>query len=424
MKKRIAFHTLGCKLNFSETSSIARQFRTNEYDIVDFREQADIYVINTCSVTGIAEKKCKQAIRQANRRNPEARIAVIGCFSQLKPEEIKSLAGVDIILGSNDKFNLPSLLNAQKDSETRENGNKTFIPSFSSDDRTRSFVKIQDGCDYYCSYCTIPYARGHSRSGSIPGVLETVSEALQHNIREIILTGVNVGDFGRKTGETFFELLKSLAEVNRLERIRISSIEPDLCSDEIIELVAASGKLLPHFHIPLQSGSNTILRAMKRKYRREVFESRVLKIKEMMPEACVAADVIVGFPGESDSLFIETFEFLKKLPLSALHVFPFSERPGTMAVDLADKVPGHIKHERSHILHLLGAEKKDTFYKMSAGMNVNVLFESQNEHGFMSGLSENYIRVKTPYNADLVNEIIPLELICQDKDGVYLYKPV
>jgi threonylcarbamoyladenosine tRNA methylthiotransferase MtaB len=419
MKKRIAFHTLGCKLNFSETSSIARQFRESDFDVVDFKEEADIYVINTCSVTAMAEKKGKLAIRQAHRRNPDGKIAVVGCFSQLKPDEIKSFEGVDLVLGSNDKFDLFSIISEHHAEKPAGAVNTEFIPSFSSGDRTRSFVKIQDGCDYYCSYCTIPYARGHSRSGTIEGVLKTVSEALQQNIKEIILTGVNVGDFGRKNGENFCGLLQALDEINRIPRIRISSIEPDLLTDEIIGLVANSSRILPHFHIPLQSGSNAVLSAMKRKYPRETFESRVLKIKERMPDACIAADVIVGFPGENDALFNQTLEFIQGLPLSALHVFTYSERPGTLAAALNEKVPGEIKQHRSQILHRLGDHKKQEFYKNAKGKTVQVLFESENENGLMSGFSENYIRVRTSYKPEWVNQIVELQLNEQDEDGVY-----
>lgn len=421
MKKRIAFHTLGCKLNFSETSAIARQFSTGEFDIVDFKEDADIYVINTCSVTGIAEKKGKSAIRQAHRRNPDAKIAVVGCFSQLKPEEIQKIEGVNVVLGSNDKFNLYTLLSEETQEIQEDHANKRFIPSFSSGDRTRSFVKIQDGCDYYCSYCTIPFARGHSRSGSIASVLETVSEALQQNSKEIILTGVNVADFGRKNGESFLQLLETLDEISRIPRIRISSTEPDLLNDEIIRLVSQSERILPHFHIPLQSGSNAILSAMKRKYPRETFASRVYKIKEFMPDACIAADVIVGFPGENDRLFNETLEFITSLPVSALHVFTYSERPGTLAAALNEKIPVPVKQERSRILHELGDAKKSAFYASCQGKRMKVLFESEQENGMISGFTENYIRVRTPYNPKWINKIIELELTAQDPDGVYVH---
>jgi threonylcarbamoyladenosine tRNA methylthiotransferase MtaB len=435
MKKKIAFHTLGCKLNFSETSTIAREFREGDYEIVDFKDLADIYVINTCSVTGTAEKKCRLAIRQAHHRNPAASIAVVGCFSQLRPEEVAILDGVDIILGSNDKFRLPAILNSHQPISPpvcRQAGQQIsrsadqhidFISSFSSNDRTRSFVKVQDGCDYYCSYCTIPFARGNSRSASITEVLDSVSEALKQGMKEIVLTGVNVGDFGKNTGESFYELLVALDTVNRIERIRISSIEPNLLSDEIIKLVAASGKLLPHFHIPLQSGSDTILMAMKRKYTAEVFSSRVLAVKETMPHACIAADVIVGFPGETEEDFQQTYNLIRSLPVSYVHVFSFSKRPGTLASNIKDTVPPALIKERSHRLQQLSDVKKNEFYESCKGSRAKVLFESDNHQGFMHGFTENYIQVKTPFQQELINTICEIELKDRADDGCYLYQP-
>lgn len=429
MKKRIAFHTLGCKLNFSETSTLARSLRGDDYDVVDFKDTADIYVINTCSVTGTAEKKCKQAIKQAHHRNPDASIAVVGCFSQLKPDEIANLEGVDIILGSNDKFLLPEILATHQNLNTsahRHIGTSAhqinFIPSFSSNDRTRSFVKVQDGCDYYCSYCTIPFARGKSRSGSIAEVLDTVSEVLRLGMKEIILTGVNVGDFGKNSNEDFYALLTELDKINRIERIRISSIEPNLLTDQIIELVAKSGKLLPHFHIPLQAGSDKTLKAMKRKYAVEVFASRVMKIKELMPNACIAVDVITGFPGETEDDFMETYNLISTLPVSYTHVFSYSSRPGTLASKLTDAVHGDQIKDRSHRLQALSDHKKDNFYASCKGLKVKVLFESDNHQGFMHGFTENYIQVKTKYNKDLVNSIIEMQLHDWDDDGVYLFQ--
>ena len=415
-KKRIAFQTLGCKLNFSETSSISRQFRDGGYEVVNFKDLANIYVINTCSVTGLAEKKCKQAISQAQRRNPNARIAVVGCFSQLKPEVVSALKGVDLILGSTSKFELFERL--QMDSskvsqihvDEKEGQLTEFVPSFSSGDRTRSFVKVQDGCDYFCAYCTIPFARGHSRSGHISQVLDMVSEVLRQGIKEIILTGVNVGDFGRKQGETFLDLLISLEEVKRISRIRISSIEPDLLNNDIIELVAKSHKFLPHFHIPLQSGSNHILSLMKRRYPREVFENRVLSIRSLMPDACIAADVIVGFPGETDDDFIETLQFIEKLSISYVHVFTYSERPGTLAENLTNSVPHAIRTERSRLLHDLSTRKKHEFYERCIGKTFQVLFESDNVNGFMHGFTENYIKVKTPFDPKMINQIVETKL--------------
>jgi threonylcarbamoyladenosine tRNA methylthiotransferase MtaB len=412
IKKRIAFHTFGCKLNFSETSSIAREFREGSFEIVDFKEEADVYVINTCSVTGTAEKKCKFAIKQAHRRNPEARIAVIGCFSELKPEEIAAFEGVDIILGSNNKFRLPEILLSDDSAgswQSAVGSRLEFVPSYSSGERTRSFVKVQDGCDYFCSYCTIPFARGNSRSGNISEVLDLVSKVLKEGFKEIILTGVNVGDFGRKNGETFFDLLKALNEINRLQRVRISSIEPNLLTDDIIEFVATSRNLLPHFHIPLQSGSNKILKLMKRKYERSVFESRVTKIKAVMPHACIAADVIVGFPGETEDDFQETFDFIQKLPISYVHVFSYSERPGTKAAEMTNQVDGKSKSSRSQRLHSLSEIKKREFYESCKGLPSKVLFESDNHDGFMHGFTENYIKVSAPYNPQWVNEIVAVE---------------
>ncbi|MEI6575980.1 MAG: tRNA (N(6)-L-threonylcarbamoyladenosine(37)-C(2))-methylthiotransferase MtaB [Bacteroidota bacterium] len=441
MKKKIAFHTLGCKLNFSETSGIARQFREDDYEQVDFQHEADIYVINTCSVTGTAEKKCRQAIRQARKRNPEASIAVVGCFSQLRPAEVASLEGVDVILGSNTKFDLFNIIEtrsregrraqeihidekAKQFSETEDTkpggtSSNTFTPSYSSGDRTRSFFKIQDGCDYFCSYCTIPFARGLSRSASIDQVIEMAGEIVGLGIREIILTGVNVGDFGSKEGSSLFGLMKALETVKDIGRIRISSIEPELLTDEMIEWSAKSKHFLPHFHIPLQSGSDKILKLMKRHYQTAVFRSRVLKIKEVMPHACIAADVIVGFPGETEEDFMDTYRFIEDLPLSYCHVFTYSERPGTLSVKLDDKVQDSLKTDRSMRLHRLSERKKEVFYQSVKGSQQAVLFESDNDKGMIYGFTDNYIKVKTAYDTKLVNEIRDVTLENLESDLTY-----
>ena len=425
--RSIAFHHFGCKVNYAEASSLSRQFRDKGYTLTDFHRKADIYVISTCVVTAVAEKKCLAAIRQAHKLNPEARIAVIGCFSELKPGQLAGMEGVDLVLGHNGKFNLLKELenlDHHKDyhgglTEDIKAAKGTFIPSFSMGDRTRSFLKIQDGCDYYCSYCTIPLARGHSRSDSIENVLKNAREIAANGIREIVLTGVNIGDFGRKEGAHFLELIRSIEAEIDIPRIRISSIEPDLLSDDIIDFVAASSRFLPHFHIPLQSGSNRILKAMHRRYNRELYAGRVEKIRSVSPFACIAADVIVGFPGETDEDFMDTFRFLEALPLSYMHVFTYSQRENTRAANLLNPVEGKIKKERSDLLHQLSVRKKELFYDLNKGRLVNVLFESSDTNGFMHGFSENYIRVKTSFNPDHINDIIPVSLDNLDNDGIY-----
>lgn len=434
-KKRIAFHTLGCKLNFSETSTLAREFRSLGYEITDFDEQADVYVIHTCTVTQTAEKKSRAAIYQAIRRNPQARIAVIGCYSELRAENLRKIEGVDIVLGNHDKFCLPALIEGadqqtgaslsepcyQKDHGVAPQGQ--FYPAYSSGDRTRSFLKIQDGCDHYCTYCAIPYARGHSRSATVEQALETARKAAATGVKEIVLTGVNIGDFGRRNGEKLIDFLRRASEEQIVERLRISSIEPELLTDEIIELVAGSEMLMPHFHIPLQAGSDAILRRMRRKYDTKLFASRVYKIKELMPQACIAADVIVGFPGETDELFGETYRFLEQLPVSYMHIFTYSDRPGTPASKMDGKVEPQVKRNRSKQLHELSEAKLAAFYQSCHGMPVTVLFESDNENGWMSGFTENYIRVKTPFNPKLSNTLVKMILQNTDSQGQYLYLP-
>ncbi len=421
--KKIAFQTFGCKLNFSETSSIAKSFISEGYEVVNFKEKADIYVINSCTVTGNAEKKCKTAIKQANKRNPNSKIAIIGCFSQLRPDELANFEGVDIILGNKEKFHLLDYVEKIKDQQIVDvadlKTDKEFFASYSLGDRTRSFLKVQDGCDYFCSYCTIPFARGRSRSDTIEDTVKTAKEIAQTNIKEIILTGVNVGDFGKHQNEKLIDLLKELDRIDGIERIRISSIEPDLLTHEIIEFVARSNKFLPHFHIPLQSGSNDILKTMKRKYKRELFADRVEKIKSLIPDCMIAADVIVGFPGESEELFTETYEFIRDTDINYAHVFSYSTRPGTLAAKMENKVPPHAIKERSKKLHELSERKKQKFYLDHQEKTFNVLFESENNQGFIQGFTENYIRVKYPFEKNLINQIVSVKLEQPDEQGIF-----
>ncbi|MCK4570295.1 MAG: tRNA (N(6)-L-threonylcarbamoyladenosine(37)-C(2))-methylthiotransferase MtaB, partial [Bacteroidales bacterium] len=391
--KRIAFQTFGCKLNFAETSTIARQMKEEDYEVVAHKEEADIYVINSCTVTANAEKKCRAAIRQAKRRNPDARVAVIGCFSQMKEDDLSRMEEVDLVIGNEEKFMLNDYLKDNSYAGACHSfvGNisksDVFAPSWSSGDRTRSFLKIQDGCDYFCTYCTIPFARGRSRSATIADTVKSANEIASIGMREIILTGVNIGDFGKPNAESFFDLIKELDKVEGIDRIRISSIEPDLLNEEIISFMDRSDKFLPHYHIPLQSGSDKVLKLMKRKYAREVFAQKVKEIKRHMPHACVAADVIVGFPGETGEDFRATYDFLKELEISYLHVFTYSERPGTKAASLEGKLSNNEKHERSRILHELSDIKKAAFYKQNIGSSRQVLFESDNSNGYMHGFT-------------------------------------
>ncbi len=426
--KKIAFQTLGCKLNFSETSSISRQFGKDGFKQVSFSEPADIYVINSCSVTKNAEKRCKTLIRQALKKNPEAHVAVIGCFSQLNPEEIRTIPGVDIVLGNSDKFNLFEHIK-NLEAGSRSNGKDidiavqepdSFVPSFSMDDRTRSFFKIQDGCDYFCSYCTIPMARGRSRSNTIAQTIEMATRIAQTNMKEVVLSGVNIGDFGKEHGEDFLGFLKELIKIEGLERIRISSVEPDLLSDEIIELVAANHKLMPHFHIPLQAGTDEVLKAMARRYDTALFASRVKKIKSLMPHACIAADLIVGFPAETDELFRQSYEFIRKLDVSYVHVFTYSERENTRAIKYDKQIPTGERIQRSKIMQQLSSHKKDAFYRENKGHSSQVLWEKDNVKGYMHGFTENYIKVKRLYNPAKINTIEKVQLNHLDEDGVYL----
>ena len=425
-KKKIAFYTFGCKLNFSETSSIAKQFSENEFEVVDFKDLADIYVIHSCSVTAIAEKKCRATIRQAARRNPNAAISVMGCYSQLKPDEIAEMDGVKWVLGNAEKFRLADIINSecndnvdQTIDHTSIEFTKDFVSSYSIDNRTRSFLKVQDGCDYFCTYCTIPVARGRSRSDNIAGTIEKASIIAGTRIKEVVLTGVNIGDFGKHHNESFLDLLKALDEIEGIDRYRISSIEPNLLTDEIIAFVAQSKRFTPHFHIPLQSGSDKILQMMKRRYLRADFANRVAKIKELMPHACIAADVIVGFPGETEEDFIDIYRFIEHLNISNLHVFPYSVRPGTKAAALPGQLSNTEKDNRSRRLHLLSDEKKEEFYKTNKGRNVSILWEKDTENGMMFGFSENYVRAKTPFRANLVNVVKEVVLDELDENCVF-----
>ena len=421
----IAFHTLGCKLNFAESSDLARRFSAQGYNQVDFKQKADVYVLNTCTVTQIAEKKCRNAIRQAHSLNPEAIIAVIGCFSQLNPDVIETIEGVDIILGNDDKHKLVDyVLNHHKTSSPTNkvfdiSRLKTFYTSYSSDDRTRSFLKVQDGCDYFCTYCAIPFARGRSRNKDIETIIDCAKQLAKEGKKEVVLTGVNIGDFGKSTNETFLDLIKRLDEIEEIKRYRISSIEPNLITKEVIDFCANSRAFLPHFHIPLQSGDNKILKLMHRKYERELFAERVNYIKEKMPLAFVAADVIVGFPQETKEDFLSTYKFIESLPLAFLHVFTYSERPNTIAAKMQGKVPIAERRERSKELQKLSLEKKIKFYEKNCGNKEKILWEADNENGMMFGFSGNYIRVARPFEEKYINQITEEELTKLDKSKQY-----
>ena len=416
IRKKVAFHTLGCKLNFAETSTISRSFPEDKFERVPASSGADIYVINTCSVTDAADKKCRQAIKKFIGLSPGAYIAVVGCYAQLKPQEISSIPGVDLVLGTNEKFDIAQFIeDAEKKTVAEVHScdltySDIFNTSYSVGDRTRSFLKVQDGCDYGCSYCTIPIARGRSRNPEIPQVIREAAEIAGRGVKEIVLTGVNIGDFGKSTGESFFGLLSELTKVNGIERIRISSIEPNLLTDEIIHLAATNEKILPHFHIPLQSGSDRILGLMRRRYSTEVFGNRVKMIRDMLPNAGIGADVIVGFPGESASDFEDTCSFLNEMPLSYLHVFSFSERPGTAAEKLPGKVSAQEIAARSKTLILLSENKNLEFCKLNIGLITSVLFEKSSVEGMISGFTSNYLRVGYPWQAKLANKIKKVKL--------------
>ena len=424
INKKVALYTLGCKLNFSETSTVARMFQEEGFARVDFNETPDVYVINTCSVTENADKKCKQLVRKALKVNPAAFIAIIGCYAQLKPEEIAQIYGVDMVLGASEKFKIvehfqdlekkeKAVIYSSKIKEVKE-----FVPSYSKGDRTRSFLKIQDGCDYFCTFCTIPLARGKSRNNSIAETVEVAKEVALTAAKEVILTGVNIGDFGQGEGENFFELIQKLDTIEGIERFRISSIEPNLLSNDIIDFVAHSDKFMPHFHIPLQSGSNKILKAMRRKYLKELYVERVSRIKELMPHASIGVDVIVGFPGETEEDFLETYNLLNELEVSYLHVFSYSERQNTTAVKMEGVVPKSIRADRSKMLHILSEKKKRFFYQQHLGETYHVLFEAEQHDDALNGFTENYIKVKVPYSAAFENQIKAVTLKSIDLDGI------
>lgn len=432
--KKVAFYTLGCKLNFAETSTIARSFEEDGYIRVDFDDPADIYVINTCSVTENADKQFKQIVRKALKTNPKAFLAAVGCYAQLKPEELASVDGVDLVLGAKEKFNITQYI----DDLTKNNEGIVhsceisetdfYVGSYSIGDRTRAFLKVQDGCDYKCTYCTIPMARGISRSDTIENILNNAKKISDKGIKEIVLTGVNIGDYGKgefgnkKHEHTFLELVQALDKVEGIERLRISSIEPNLIKDETIDFIAQSKSFVPHFHIPLQSGSNDILKKMKRRYLRELYVSRVTKIREVMPDACIGVDVIVGFPGETDEHFLETYHFLNELDISYLHVFTYSERDNTEAVLMDGVVPDAVRAKRSKMLRGLSAKKRNAFYESQLGKEKTVLFESDNKQGYIHGFTENYVKVKAPWDPALVNTLHKVKLTKIDVDGMVRFE--
>lgn len=424
--KKVSFYTLGCKLNFSETSTIGRQFEDAGYAKVDFEDRPDIYVINTCSVTENADKKCKQLVKKAKSINADAFVIIIGCYAQLKPEFISNIEGVSMVLGANEKFNIVEHienLDINKKEVIVENENiketNDFVPAFSYGDRTRSFLKIQDGCDYFCTFCTIPLARGKSRNASIE---ETVSEARKvadTDIKEVVLTGVNIGDFGQGGDENFYQLIQELDKIDGIDRYRISSIEPNLLSDEIIDFCLTDAKkFVPHFHIPLQSGSDVLLKAMRRKYLSDLYANRVEQIKRLRADACIGVDVIVGFPGETEEEFEKTMNFLKDLDVSYLHVFTYSERAKTTAIKMDNAVPMNIRKERSKKLRILSNKKKRAFYEANIGRTETVLFEQENNDGYMYGFTENYVKVKYPYDANLTNTFKSIKMTEIDRDGL------
>jgi threonylcarbamoyladenosine tRNA methylthiotransferase MtaB len=425
--KKVAFYTLGCKLNYSETSTISRLFETNGYQKVEFHEAADIYIINTCSVTDNADKKCRKVVKEALKYSPNAFITIIGCYAQLKPKEISEIPGVDAVLGASEKFRLIELLGSFEKKEkpavfsSEISEAKDYYCSYSVNDRTRTFLKVQDGCDYSCSFCTIPLARGSSRSDTMENILKVAKEIAETtDTREIVLSGVNVGDYGIVDGKRindFLELIKELDQVEGVERFRISSIEPNLLTDEIIEFVSSSKKFVPHFHIPLQSGCNKILKLMRRRYVRELYEERVSKIKSLMPHCCIGVDVIAGFPGETEEDFLDTYNFINNLDISYLHVFTYSERDNTHALTMKDIVPVGIRNERSKMLRILSEKKRRFFYENHLGSTMQVLFEADIEDGMMHGFTENYIRVAAKYDPVLINEIRTVNLRSINKKG-------
>jgi threonylcarbamoyladenosine tRNA methylthiotransferase MtaB len=428
-KKKVAFYTLGCKLNFSETSTIARNFQNEGFERVDFEEFADMYVINTCSVTENADKQFKQIVKKALKLNDKAFVAAVGCYAQLKPEELAAVDGVDLVLGATEKFKITDYINDLSKNDLGEIHSceieeaDFYVGSYSIGDRTRAFLKVQDGCDYKCTYCTIPLARGISRSDALENVLQNASDISKQGIKEIVLTGVNIGDYGKgefgnkKHEHTFLDLVKALDEVEGIERLRISSIEPNLLKNETIDFVSKSRTFVPHFHIPLQSGSNEILAKMKRRYQREIYTERVAKIREVMPYACIGVDVIVGFPGETDEYFLETYNYLNEMDISYLHVFTYSERDNTEAATMDNVVPMNVRNKRSKMLRGLSVKKRRAFYESQIGTNRTVLFESENKEGYIHGFTENYVKVKTPWNPELINTLHEINLTKIDEDG-------
>ena len=433
-RKKVAFYTLGCKLNFSETSTIARSFKDEGFERTDFSEKADMYVINTCTVTENADKKFKDIVKLAQKSNPNAFVAAIGCYAQLKPEELANVSGVDLVLGATEKFKITDYLNDLTKNDFGdihsceiEEAN-FYVGSYSIGDRTRAFLKVQDGCDYVCTFCTIPLARGISRSDKLENVLFNAKEISDKGIKEIVLTGVNIGDYGKgefgnkKHKHTFLELIQSLDKVEGIERIRISSIEPNLLKNETIKFVSESNTFVPHFHMPLQSGSNKLLRLMKRRYQRELYKERVLEIKKYMPNACIGVDVIVGFPGETEELFIETYNFLNELDISYLHVFTYSERENTPAAKMQGVIPQNVRKKRSKMLRGLSVKKRRLFYESQLKTSHSVLFEGENKKGYINGFTENYVKVKAPWNPILVNTKQEVTLTKIDDDGLVRFK--
>ncbi len=428
--KKVAFYTLGCKLNFSETSTIARNFENEGFKRVEFEEKADIYVINTCSVTENADKQFKQIVKKALKFNDKAFVAAVGCYAQLKPEELADVNGVDLVLGATEKFKITDYLNDLSKNDMGEVHSceiadaDFYVGSYSIGDRTRAFLKVQDGCDYKCTYCTIPLARGISRSDALENVLQNAKEISEKGIKEIVLTGVNIGDYGKgefgnkKHEHTFLDLVTALDKVDGIERLRISSIEPNLLKNETIDFVSKSNTFVPHFHIPLQSGSNTLLKLMKRRYMSELYTDRVAKIREVMPHACIGVDVIVGFPGETDELFLETYHFLNEMDISYLHVFTYSERDNTEAAEMSGVVPKNVRAKRSKMLRGLSVKKRRAFYESQLGSQRTVLFESENKEGYINGFTENYVKVKAPWNPELVNTLHNVQLTKIDEDGL------
>ncbi len=427
---KVAFYTLGCKLNFSETSAIAQDFSDKGYARVPFDQKADVYVINTCSVTDNADRKCRHMVRTALRQNEKAFIVVVGCYAQLRPGEIAGMDGVDLVLGAAEKFRVTNYINDLTKNDKGEvhsceiSEAAFYVPAYSAEDRTRGFLKVQDGCDYTCSYCTIPLARGVSRSARLEDVVKWAREIAEKGRREVVLTGVNIGDYGKgafgnkRHRHTFLKLVQALDRVELIDRFRISSIEPNLLKNELIDFVAGSDRFVPHFHVPLQSGSNTILKKMKRRYLRELYADRVAQVRKKMPKACIGADVIVGFPGETDELFLETYNFLNELDINYLHVFTYSERPNTEAAEMDGMLPMQVRHKRSKMLRVLSAKKRRQFYESQLGNTFHVLFEGGNKEGFIHGFTENYVKVKTHWDPALVNTRAKVKLTRIDEDGL------